>query len=91
MTDKLAVSISDEELVYKIEALEDRQVLVLTKEAQTVIDGLTANWPPESAAWKCKGKANAAFALCTKKIVDSTGCAIVVAHGDSYCSKPCRD
>ena len=83
-------SLSDEDLLYKIEALDDRQVLVLTTDDQVVIDGLTSDLPPDSAAWACKG-GGVAFVKCTKKIVDSSGCAIVVPHGDGYCSKPCRD
>jgi hypothetical protein len=83
-------SISDEDLLYKIEALGRRQVLVLTVDDQIVIDGLTSDLPPDSAAWACKG-GGMAFFNCTKKIVDNSGCAVIVVHEDGYCSKPCRD
>ena len=83
-------AISDDELLYKIDALRRRRVLILTRDDQIVIDGLTSDLPPDSAAWECKGN-GVPFVKCTKKILDRTGCAIVVVHEDGYCSKPCRD
>lgn len=71
-----------------IQRLGSDELLVSRIRSDVVIDGFSADIPQPVGAWECIG-GGAAFVGCTKKIVDNNGCAIVVPHGDHYCSKPC--
>jgi hypothetical protein len=73
----------------EIRHLARPNVLVFRTKETLRIGGLVGAFPPTSSAWVCKGGANLAFVTCTRKIIDGSGCAIVVPHHDGYCSKPC--
>jgi hypothetical protein len=82
------------ELLPLIERLDRDQILILREDSQVVIDGLTSDIQgPELATWTCKWDGGigggASFVKCTKKVVDTSGCAILVPHKEGYCSKPC--